>query len=868
MGWSAWFTKISLSAYEQNAERKRLFSILEALVNWDNLNNEKVLGLAKKEIEKSTAGNLPEVLDPFSGGGTIPLEAQRLGLKAHAHDLNPVAVMINKASIEIPPIFAGKAPVNPSRQNELSLSTGWERAAGLVEDVSYYGQWIRDKAYEKLGHLYPTIKLKNNEQANVVAWIWARTVKCPNPACGCQMPLASSFTLSKKKGKEVYVEPEFDYEKKIIRYGIRKGGAKPSNVPKLARGAKFKCIMCGENTTPEYIKEEALAGRMGTQMMGVIAEGNRERLFFAPNEEHIMAADVKKPDEYPTGKLSDDRRALWTPLYGLDTFDKLFTNRQMLTMTTLSKLVHDVQPVIEQDAIKAGLPDDHISLKDGGTGAKAYSQAVAVYLAFAVDREANYCSSQNGWSGDFIIQVFGRQGIPMVWDFAESNPFSDSTGNFMGAVKWVTSAMENLPSCNGGIAEQHDAQTDCGLRNILISTDPPYYDNIGYADLSDYFYIWMRNSIRDIYPELFSTMLVPKAEELVAIPYRFDGDSGKAKAFFEKGMYETCCQIYKYAGDDYPVTIYYAFKQSDSDDSEYGTQTASSGWETILNAIISAGLVITGTWPMHTERETGLKAHVNALASSIVLVCRKRDPEAKVCTRRNFINSLKREMKPALQKLQNSNIAPVDLAQSAIGPGMGVFSQYSKVLESDGSTMTVRSALQVINQELDLYFNEQDGELDRESRFCVDMYSQYAFNEMKFGDADTLARAKNTSVGTMHANGLLNAEKGIVRLKERSELTENIKSDSSTWLLCQQLTKAMEDGGIEACAKMIAPMYGAAPEHAKDLAYRLYTIAERKGWAQEAYAYNALVVSWPEIQSRAAALQAIEPKQMTLFDFV
>lgn len=853
---------------EQNAERKRLFSILELLVNWNNLNDERVLGLAKKEIEKSTLGNLPEVLDPFSGGGTIPLEAQRLGLKAHAHDLNPVAVMINKASIEIPPIFAGKAPVNPATQNELSISSGWQRATGLVEDVSYYGEWIRNKAYERLGYLYPTIKLKNNEQANVVAWIWARTVKCPNPACGCQMPLASSFTLSKKKGKEVYIEPEFDYDKKIIKYGIRKGGAKPTNVPKLARGAKFKCIMCGENTTPEYIKEEALAGRMSAQMMGIIAEGNRERLFFAPNEEHIMAADVKKPDEYPTGKLSDDRRALWTPLYGLDTFDKLFTNRQMLTMTTLSQLVHDVQPIIEQDAIKAGLPDDHIPLKNGGTGAKAYSQAVAVYLAFAVDREANYCSSQNGWSGDFIIQVFGRQGIPMVWDFAESNPFSDSTGNFMGAVKWVTSAMENLPACNSGIAEQHDAQSDCGLRNILISTDPPYYDNIGYADLSDYFYIWMRNSIRDIYPELFSTMLVPKAEELVAIPYRFDGDSGKAKAFFENGMYETCCQIYKYAGDDYPVTIYYAFKQSDSDDSEYGTQTASSGWETILNAIISAGLVITGTWPMHTERETGLKAHVNALASSIILVCRKRDPDAKVCTRRNFINSLKREMKPALQKLQNSNIAPVDLAQSAIGPGMGVFSQYSKVLESDGSPMTVRSALQIINQELDLYFNEQDGELDRESRFCVDMYSQYAFNEMKFGDADTLARAKNTSVGTMHANGLLNAEKGIVRLKERNELTENVKSDSSTWLLCQQLTKAMEDGGIESCAKIIAPMYGAAPEHAKDLAYRLYTIAERKGWAQEAYAYNALVVSWPEIQSRAAALQAIEPKQMTLFDFV
>lgn len=535
-------------------------------------------------------------------------------------------------------------------------------------------------------------------------------------------------------------------------------------------------------------------------------------------------------------------------------------------MVEFSQSIKKAKKQIIEDAVKAGLKDDYIPLEKGGKGATAYAEAVCVYLGFAVDREANYCSSQNGWSGDFIIQVFGRQAIPMVWDYAETNPFSNSTGNWTGAVKWITDAMAKFPASGTGEAYQHDAQSDNGMRNILISTDPPYYNNIIYSNLSDYFYLWLRYSIRDIYPEIFRTLLVPKDEELVAAPYRFCGDIEQAKVFFEDGMSKACRQIYKYANNDFPITIYYAYKQSDTEETERGSQTASSGWETMLSAIINAGLEITGTWPMHTERETGLKASMNALATSIVLVCRKRSENATVITRRNFIKELRRDLRPALKKLQGSNIAPVDLAQSAIGPGMSVFSKFGKVLEADGTPMTVRSALQVINQELDMYYNEQEGELDRNSRFCVELYTQNAFNDVKFGDADTLARAKNTSVATLSSEGLLFAQKGTVHLFERKELPEKVDNNETIWLLCQQLTRAMEEGGIEACAKIIAPMYGSAPEHAKDLAYRLYTIAERKNWIQEAYAYNALVVSWPEIQSRAAALQAIEPKQMSIFD--
>ena len=858
------------SEEEQNKERERLFRIIEDLVLWENSNNEAVLSLAKKEIEKNTKGTTPSLIDPFAGGGTIPLEGQRLGLNVVAHDLNPVAVMINKAMIEIPPRFSNLPAVNPESRRKLGNSGNGIN--GLIEDVSYYGEWIINEAFKKLGHLYPQIEIPKKQgggKTNAIAWIWAHTVKCPNPACGCQMPLANGFTLSKKKGHEAYIDPIIDRETKKITYTVRLGGAKPTNEPKLARGANFKCIVCGEATTPDYIKDEASAGRMGSTLIGIIGEGKKQRVFVAPNEEQILAAQVDKPEDYPSGRLSDDRRALWTPIYGLDTFDKLFTNRQLTTMVTLSDLVKSVQPTIEEAAINAGMPNDHIPLSDGGKGAKAYSQAVAVYLAFAVDREANYCSSQNGWSGDFIIQVFGRQGIPMVWDYAESNPFSNSTGNFRGAVNWVVDAMRTLPATGSGIADQFAAQIDCGLRDMMISTDPPYYDNIGYADLSDYFYIWMRRALRDTYPQLFSTMLVPKTEELVAIPYRFEGDSSKAKDFFEDGMLETCKQLYKYANDVYPISIYYAYKQSSMSDGKDSAGAVSDGWETMLSSIIKANLMITGTWPMHTERETGLKAHVNALASSVILICRKRPEDAPVCTRRNFINDLKRELKPALKKLQHSNIAPVDLAQSAIGPGIGVFSKYAEVLEADGTPMSVRSALQVINQELDLYFNEQDGELDSESRFCVDLFSQVAFNEIPFGDANTLATAKNTSVAIMASHGILYAQKGKVHLIERAELPEKIdEHEGGIWLLCQQLTYRMEKEGVEGCARAIFNMFGSNAERAKDLAYRLYTIAERKKWAQEAYAYNALVVAWPEIQSRAAELKAVVPEQLTLMDYL
>lgn len=853
----------------QNAERQRLFGILEKLVKWENSNDPEVLAAAKAEILRSTNNNPPALLDPFAGGGAIPLEAQRLGLEAHAHDLNPVAVMINKAMIEIPPRFAGQAPVNSDSRTLLDGAAGWQWAQGLAADVQYYGEWMKREAFRRIGHLYPKVKVPHalgGGEATVIAWIWARTVKCPNPACGCEMPLASTFVLSKKKGKEAWVKPIT--EGNNVHFEVQYGKCpKEYESFKVGRSAVFKCPCCGEITTDAYVKQHGKAHEMGSQLMAVVGEGKHGRIYLSPDVEQTIAADVPAPESYPSGAMPENPRWFSPPAFGMTDYSDLFTNRQLTALAAFSSLAAEAQAKAEADAVAAGVINDHIALSAGGSGARAYGEAVGVYLAFSVDRLADFSTSVSRWSvtNEKPMNCFSKQAIPMTWDFPEANPMGNAVGSFSTIVSYVASCIEKLPSrAFNGTAIQFDAQSDCGLRNIMVSTDPPYYDNIGYADLSDFFYVWMRQSLKDTYPKLFRTMLVPKAEELVATPYRFEGSTEKARDFFEDGMLHTCQQIYQYAREDIPVTIYYAYKQSDTDED---SKTASTGWETMLSAIIRAGFAITGTWPMRTEQTyRAISMGTNALASSIVLVCRKRPADAPQTTRRGFIAELKRELRPALQKLQRSNIAPVDLAQSAIGPGMGVYSRYGRVLEADGSAMTVRSALQIINQELDVYFNDQDGELDANSRFCVDLYIQNAFNNLKFGDADTLARAKNTSVAALAAKGVLSAEKGIVRLLTREELPEKVDTrEESIWLLCQQLTRAMETGGVEACAQIVAPMLGSNAERAKDLAYRLYTLAERKGWTQEGYAYNALVVAWREIQSRAAELQQATPEQTSFF---
>lgn len=851
---------------EQHKERERLFAILKKLVIWKNSNNQDVLAAAKKEILKYNRGEFPTLLDPFAGGGAIPLEAQRLGLKAIAHDLNPVAVMINKAMIEIPPRFSGKPPVKPDTRRALDNTTGWVGAQGLAEDVRYYGKWMKEKAYEKIGHLYPKVQLppeESGEEATVIAWIWARTVKCPNPACEAEAPLIHSFALSKKKGKEAYVKVEYDNKKfhtEIIH-------GKPDNRQEGTISRKGAiCACCGSPISYNYLRTECMAGRMYSKMIAVVAEGKKNRIYLKPNSKQQSIAVVPKPEDYPRGELAYYPGHLNTNAYGLNTFDKLFTNRQLTALTTFSSLISDVIAKVEEDALAAGMENDGKGLDAGGKGAKAYGEAVGVYLAFVIDRLADFSTQVSRWSvtNEKAMNLFSKQAIPMTWDFPEVNILGNSVGSFTQITDYISKCIITLPLMGKkGEVNQSDAQSDCGLRNIIVSTDPPYYDNIGYADLSDFFYVWMRQSLRNIYPDLFSTMLVPKAEELIATPYRHERSKEKAKKFFEDGMLETCKQIYKYTRNDVPVTIYYAYKQSD-----FNPSGDASGWESMLKAIIQAGFSITGTWPMRTEQTyRAISMGTNALASSIVLVCRKRPENAPQTSRRNLIAQLRRELHPALKKLQESNIAPVDLAQAAIGPGMGVFSRYRSVLEADGTEMTVRSALQIINEQVDAYFNEQIGSMDTESRFCVDLYLQKAYEDIPYGEAEILATAKGALIPKMVEHKVLYAKAGKVHLVKREQLPSVVVLDEhNIWLLTQQLTFAMEEGGIEACAQKVSSLYGSNAERAKDLAYRLYTVAEQKGWTSEAFAYNALVVSWPDIQSKAAELKKLQPEPMDLFD--
>jgi putative DNA methylase len=865
----------------QEKERQRLFRIIEELVKWENSNNETVLEAAREEIRKSTGGNPPPVLDPFCGGGSIPLEAQRLGLEAHGSDLNPVAVLITKALIEIPPKFAGNPPVNPESRGTPDLSGKkptkvgapklkhmiWNGAQGLAEDVRYYGQWMRDEAYKRIGHLYPKVKLPKDSatadggEATVIAWLWARTVKCPNPACGAMMPLVRSFTLSLKAGKQAWVEPIVDKKKKTVQFEVRTGKGIPQDGTKL-RG-KARCLLCGtDNISDAELRSQSKAFGIGSQLLSVVVEGKRSRIYVNPSSSQLV--DVKAPKApWLDQPLPDNARWFSPPGYGMTTYSELFTPRQLVALTTFSDLVAKVREKVLADAAAHGMRDDRVSLDDGGTGATAYADAVATYLAFAVDKGANYWSTICAWhSGrDIIMSTFARQALPMVWDYAETNPVSTSTGNFMLGVEQASQMMGKVPASPIGFAKQLDATASInGIDNPLICTDPPYYDNIGYADLSDFFYVWLRHSLKSVYPKLFSTLLTPKAEELVATPYRFNGDKKAAQVFFEEGLGIAFSKMRQVHDSRFPMPVFYAFKQSEEDEGgDDNPSHASTGWETMLEGLLKAGFVITGTWPMRTELVGNLKKDVSALASSVVIACRPRPDNAPLATRREFINALKKELPDAILTLCQANIAPVDLAQASIGPGMAVFSRYAKVMEADGNPMTVRSALGLINLTLDEVTRDlTDGseggeELDSYTRWALAWFEQNGHNEGSHGDAEELSKAKNVGVNGLVQAGIVYSRAGKVRLLKREELDPgwDPKTDKrvTMWEVTQHLIRALQEQGESGAAELLQQVGGELGEKARDLAYRLYLICDRKKWASEALAYNSLVIAWSGVKT-------------------
>ncbi|MDT9185420.1 DUF1156 domain-containing protein [Limnospira sp. PMC 289.06] len=892
----------------QTQERQRLFDILarivvdtdnkgkqkqvvRGLVSWDDIKDPQVIQGAQREIARCLAWGrgekppttaeavrdyiaqyAPPAYDPFAGGGSIPLEAQRLGLEAHASDLNPVAVLINKGLIEIPPKFANLPPVNGDDRKRTRLES-WHGAQGLAADVRYYGTWMREAAFNRIGDLYPPVELGNGEKATVIAWLWVRTVTCPNPACGCQMPLTSKFHLSTKKGKEAWVEYAINRETSPpqVDFVVKTEEGKPREGTVNRKGAV--CLACGDSVKLDYVRSEGREKRMGAQLMAIVAEGKNGRIYLPPTKQQENIAFSAQPTWQPDTELVNNSRHMTPVIYGMTKYADLFTSRQLVALTTFSDLVGEAKDKAFQNALAVGLSDDDIPLYKGGNGARAYSEAIAIYLAFALDKSADYWSNICSWhSGrDTIRNTFGRQAIPMIWDFAEANPMSEGTGNFNGAIDWVIKVIENHDNVNvAAHVFQQDAQVSHKNDDIpkIISTDPPYYDAVPYADLSDFFYTWLRQSLGAIYPDICSTLLVPKANEMVADNFRH-GSKPKAKEFFESGLIKVFHRLYKLNHHDYPLTVYYALKQTETDDKD---KVASTGWETILEGLMQANFSIGGTWPLRTELSNRMRGQAsNALASSILLVCRPRGENAPKTTRRQFLKEIKRDLPQALKTLQQGNIAPVDLAQASIGPGMAVYSKYSAVLESDGSQLTVRSALQLINQLLDEYLSDQEGEFDSDTRWALTWFQQYQYNPAPYGEAETLSKAKNISIEGLETGGILTAKAGKVRLLKREEFPQDWTPTKEArlphWRLAQNLIQRLLEKGEMGAAELLSKLkqQETEVEIVRDLAYRLYNLCDRKGWSSEAIAYNSLVVSWPEI-TRLSSEYAAKPTQGQLFN--
>ena len=863
---------------EQNAERNRLYRLLRRLVIWKNSTDENLLAEARREIAISVARNnaedltacrqrfekdpaavlqylrdhCPAIYDPFCGGGSIPLEAQRLGLRARASDLNPLPVLLTKAMIELPPTFHNQKPVHPDA-DPMGMFTGtgksktrvpWKGTAGLASDIRYYGAWMREQAHKRIGHLYPPVELPTGQTATVVGWLWARTVPCINPACGLQMPLMPTFQLSRKKGQEHWTKPVVDRKSNTISFIVQDHG---EGVPKggTVKRTGAYCFACGTAVKLPYVREQAKAGKMSEIMTAIVAEGHRRKLFLAPTEAHIQAALSAEPALRPRGRLPERALGFAVQNYGFTAWHQLFTERQLTALNTFSDLLSEVRNQITQDGAE-----------------KRYADAVCTYLALAVDRTAESGCRFTCWhnQGEKIEHVFGRQAIPITWDFAEANPFSNSTRNWLAQIAWIAKAVENLPvSATIGEAYQADVCTTQHAQDMpVFITDPPYYDNIGYADLSDFFYIWLRPLLRDTYPELFGGMMTPKDEEITASP-RFED----AAQHFEELLGKALLRMRQHCSDQFPSSIFYAYKQQEE---EHDGKT-STGWETMLMAIVNAGFQVTGTWPMRTERPTALKAVKNALASSIVLVCRPRPEDAPTITRNEFLRELKKEMPRALDRLTRiTNIRPVDLAQAAIGPGMEVYSRYSKVMRISGEIVPIREALMHINNEITAYHEKETGELDAESQFCLTWLRQHGYMAGNFGDAEGLSKAKDIDITALHDRVLI-AARGKVRLLRAEEYAEREnRKEMTAWEGCLRmmwhLSGVEHSGGILGCAAVARAMRDS--ESAKRLARVLYAYYEVRGDASSAAAYNNLVTEWPYISTAMGAPQQMETVVGTL----
>ena len=830
----------------QEQERSRLYMLMERLAVWENVNDKDLYREARQAILDSNDGVMPVVLDPFAGGGAIPLEAQRLGMESHASDLNPLAVIINKALIEFPSRFHGMPSMHPT---DIADRNG---AGGLADDIRYYGAMLRDITYAKVGHLYPKVRDELGNEHTVIAWKWARTVTNPNPANPVQVPLVNSWWLSKKSGHEAWVKPIVG-DDGTIRYEVRHDANGPTGDDEGTVNRKGAIsIVDGTPVDLKYIREEARSGRMSASLICAIADGGAQgRVYISPDDEQMRIADVGRPDDVPMAELPEKALGFRVQAYGFRHWSDLFTNRQLTVLTTLADTVAEVREQVLADARAKGMPEGE-RLDDGGSGALAYADTIAVYLALAVSRQTDRCSSIASWQniGEKVRNVFARQAIPMTWDYAEVNPFSSSSGCFSSQINWVAEAVENLPATPPGEAHQADAATR-DYTGVVVSTDPPYYDNIGYSDLSDYFYVWLRPMLADVLPSVTATTMTPKAQELVANPYRHGGRDGAAR-FFTDGFNHVFAHIRETANTDVPMTVYYAYKQKSD------TTGVSTGWHTLLEGLIHSGWQITATWPLRSERAGRmLSVGTNALASSIVLACRPRPEDAPATTMRMFTAELRSELTDALHTLMDSGVDPVDLKQAAIGPGIGVYSRYSRIREADGSDMPITKALEAINRMVDEVLGEEDTDYDSETRFAVQWYRSCGWAQTDYGTAEQLALSCGTTPAELVYSGVFEAAGGRARLLRASEMTSEWNPSRgdhvSLWGAMIRMVGALGGNGTDA----VVPIMAKAGEYVsldqvRNLSFRMYHEAERRKDTDGAIGFNNLVSVWDDAAGTAS----------------
>ena len=899
---SSW-PKLFVGEEAQETERQRLFQVLEDCAvgrRRATVQAEVARSLARGRIadgladerdraamtERTTPASIraylrdvaPPAHDPFVGSGTTALAARWIGLRAVVGDINPVAILITRALLQVPSVFSPRPPVLG-----LAAEPGSKKAKkvprsnpSMAEDVRRAAEWVREEAGRRIGKHYPRVRIDKpsatsnptlaplvGQEVSCLAWLWARTIRSPDPTVGgAHVPLMSTFWLSKTSGREVWLEPVTDSATRTYRIAVRRGSPADPKViakgTKAGTGAQFRCVLSGAGIHPDYVRKEAAAGKLGLRMVAAVLDGPDGPIYVEVTPEMERAAAVPAPEWVPKFELVKNSRHMCPWAYGGETYDRLFLPRQLLAMVTVSELVHEVRGVVTAAALKAGFPTDPAGLEEGGRGARAYGDAVAVYLACAVDRFADHWSMLSSWepSGEGVSHAFTRQALAMNWNVAEVNPFSGRAASFDSLMKWTIQSVPHLDVEPDGRCDELDATTaEAASVPCVICTDPPYGNTVPYGDISDFFYVWLRRALREVYPSLFRTVLVPKEAELIADPFRH-GSTQQAERFFTEGMAKALDRLRRSSADGVPIAIFYAFKQAES---RAGGRSA-TGWETFLEGVIGAGLGVMGTWPLRTETSNRMRArNSNALASSIVLVCRPRDAASAATTRGDFRRLLKTELPQALRALQQENIAPVDLAQASIGPGMALFSRFSRIIEADGSSMSVRTALQLINEILDEFLTERESELDPLSRFAVTWFETHGMDAGEFGDAETLAKARNVSVSRVAEVGIAHAAGGHVRLLKRSEMSEangNLE-ELPTWVAAQRLIRELETDGEDAAARVCRAL-GTEGDRARDLAYRLYHTCERRGWAELGRAFNGLVVAWPEIERLALTLTPLE----------